>query len=63
MSDDLKNRGKRDRDRVNVNEAWERAEWCKDFNCTEAELRAAVAKVGVMATAVRAEIDRMKGRR
>lgn len=58
MSDDLKNRGPADRARVNVNEAWERAYWCKEFSCNEAQLRAAVAAVGVMAVNVRAHLKK-----
>ena len=52
--DNLKNRGPADRARVNVGEAWEREYWCKEFGCTEAQLRAAVNAVGVMTTNVRA---------
>lgn len=52
MADDLKNRGPGDRSRVNVNEAWERAWWCNKWNVTEAQLRAAVAVVGVSSAAV-----------
>lgn len=54
MSDNLGNRGPADRARVNVNESWEVRWWCNEFGCTEADLRAAVRAVGVMATAVRA---------
>jgi hypothetical protein len=53
MADDLKDRGPRDRERVNVNEDWEVRHWCTAFGCTEAELRDAVGRVGVMATDVR----------
>ncbi|RKH14803.1 DUF3606 domain-containing protein [Corallococcus sp. CA053C] len=53
MSDDLKNRGPADRSRVNVNETWEVKYWCNQFGCTEAQLRAAVNAVGVMADDVR----------
>lgn len=56
MSDDLTNRGPRDRDRVNVNEEWERRWWCSKFGCTEEQLRAAVRAVGVMADDVRAHL-------
>lgn len=58
MTDDLKNHGPADRARVNVNEAWERAYWCKDFGCTEAQLRAAVAAVGVMVVNVRRHLGK-----
>jgi len=53
MVDDLKNRGPQDRSRVNVNEPWEVRYWCGHFGCTEGQLRAAVAAVGVSADAVR----------
>lgn len=58
MTDDLKNRGPADRTRVNVNEAWERAYWCKEFGCTETQLRAAVVAVGVMAVNVRRHLSK-----
>lgn len=58
MTDDLKNRGPADRARVNVNEAWEVRWWCKEFGCTEAQLRAAVKAVGVMVANVRAQLRR-----
>ncbi|MFB1485377.1 DUF3606 domain-containing protein [Corallococcus sp. RDP092CA] len=58
MSDDLKNRGPRDRARVNVNEPWEVRWWCAHFGCTEAQLRAAVAAVGVMAVKVKARLGK-----
>jgi hypothetical protein len=54
--DNLKNRGPADRSRVNVTEAWEREYWCKEFGCTETQLRAAVKAVGVMADKVRAHL-------
>ncbi|WP_460578035.1 DUF3606 domain-containing protein [Hymenobacter coalescens] len=53
MPDDLTNRGPADRARVNVNEPHERRYWCREFNCSEAQLRAAVEAVGVMADKVR----------
>jgi len=54
VSDDLHNRGPRDRSRVNVHEAWELRYWCGALNCTEPQLRRAVGAVGVMVTDVRA---------
>ncbi|AMJ65928.1 DUF3606 domain-containing protein [Hymenobacter sp. PAMC 26628] len=53
MSDDRTNRGPADRSRINVNEDYEVRYWCKEFGCTEAQLRAAVKAVGVMADKVR----------
>lgn len=58
MVDDLKNRGPRDRARVNVNENWEVTWWCKEFGCRENQLRQAVEAVGVMVTDVRAYLRR-----
>ncbi|MBM7121931.1 DUF3606 domain-containing protein [Dyella kyungheensis] len=58
MSDDLDNRGPADRARVNVNESWEVRWWCKQFGCTEAQLRAAVKVVGVSANAVRQHLGK-----
>ena len=52
MADDLKKRGPADAMRVNVNEKWEVEHWTKKFGCTEAQLRAAVKAVGVMAADV-----------
>jgi hypothetical protein len=54
MSDDLGNRGPKDRERVDVHEAWEREYWCHRFGCTEAQLRHAVQQVGEMAKVVEA---------
>lgn len=58
MSDDLLNRGPRDRTRVNVHEAWEVRYWCGAFSCTEQQLRRAVSAVGVMASDVRTWLAR-----
>lgn len=58
MSDDLQNRGPRDRARVNVNEDWEVRWWCKEFGCTEQQLRDTVKRVGVMADNVRRALKR-----
>lgn len=48
MSDDLHNRGPRDRERINVHESWELTYWTKHFGVNEAQLRGAVLAVGVM---------------
>jgi len=56
MADNLDDRGPADRSRVNVNETWEVRYWCKEFDCTENQLRAAIEEVGVSATAVRKKI-------
>jgi hypothetical protein len=52
MSDNLKIRQPADAQRVNVNESWEVEYWTKKFGCSEAQLRAAVKAVGVMANDV-----------
>lgn len=53
MPDDLKNRGPQDRSRVNINEPYEVRHWTREFGCTEAQLRHAVAQVGVSVERVR----------
>ena len=58
MSDDKKNRGPADRARINVNESYELAYWTKELGVSEKTLRDAVAKVGVMASAVRAYLKK-----
>lgn len=52
MADDLKNRGPRDRSRININEDWELAYWSKEFGVSTAQLMAAVDKVGPSAQRV-----------
>jgi hypothetical protein len=54
MSDDLKNRGPRDRSRVNVHEAWELEYWTKHFGVSATKLKQAVGAVGVMVTDISA---------
>jgi hypothetical protein len=53
MSDDLTKRRPQDSSKVNVHEAWEVNWWCGEFNCTKAQLVAAVNTVGVSAAVVR----------
>jgi len=45
-------------DRIEVDNAYEVRRWCQRLVCTEAQLRAAVAKVGADPAAVRAELSR-----
>jgi hypothetical protein len=52
MSDDLDKRGPADRTRVNVNEDYEARYWASKWGVSEDELRAAVERVGVMASDV-----------
>lgn len=58
MSDDRKNTGSPDRDRVNVNEDYELQYWTKALGVTADELRAAVEAVGPTAAAVRAHLGK-----
>lgn len=60
MSDDKNKTGKQDRDRINVNEAYELRDWAEKFGVSPEELRKAVAEVGPMATAVEAQLREMK---
>ena len=53
MSDDLHKRRPQDASKINVHEEWEVRYWCKEFGCTEAELKKAVTAVGVSVAAVR----------
>jgi hypothetical protein len=50
----------KDRSRIDVNEATERAYWCQKFGCSETQLRNAVKMVGVTASKVRAQLARLK---
>jgi Protein of unknown function (DUF3606) len=49
MADDPTKRGAQDRERSNVNERHELEYWSKKLGITQAQLKDAVAKVGVMA--------------
>jgi hypothetical protein len=49
MADDLKDRGQRDRDRINVKEEYEVRYWSEKFGVSAEQLKATVARVGVMA--------------
>jgi hypothetical protein len=53
MADNLNNRGAGDRARININEPHEIRYWTDALQVSEAELRAAVASVGVSAEEVR----------
>jgi hypothetical protein len=52
MSDNLQNRGPADRSRVNVNEPSELKYRCKEYGCTEQQLRQAISAVGTSAAKV-----------
>ena len=46
MADDKTNRGNPDRQRINLNQPHEVRDWAEKFGVSEAELQAAVQKVG-----------------
>ena len=58
MADDTNNRGAQDRGRINVNEDHEIRSWTQALGVTEAQLREAVAAVGVSADAVRQHLGK-----
>lgn len=49
--------------RVDPLDAEDMAYWCREFGCTLTELEAAVARVGEHVTALRAELERVAGKR
>jgi hypothetical protein len=56
MADDKTKTSPQDSSRINVHESYEVEYWSKKFRVTPAQLKAAVAKVGVSATAVEEEL-------
>jgi hypothetical protein len=58
MSDDKKNTGSPDRDRINVNEDYELQYWTEALGVSADELRAAVKAVGPTAAAVRKHLGK-----
>jgi hypothetical protein len=58
MTDDKKNAGSPDRDRINVNEDYELQYWTKALGVSADELRAAVRAVGPSAAAVREHLGK-----
>lgn len=58
MADDKTKAGAADRARINVNEDYELRDWSKKFGVTPEQLKAAVAKVGVMADDVEKELKK-----
>lgn len=58
MSDDKKNTGSPDRDRINVNEDYELQYWTKTLGVTSDQLKAAVKAVGPTAAAVRQHLGK-----
>jgi len=60
MSDDKKNIGKPDRDRINTSEDYEVQDWSKKFGVSTEELRDAVKKAGSNAKDVEAYLKNRK---
>lgn len=58
MSDDRKQVGSPDRDRINVNEDYELQYWTKALGVSADELRAAVDAVGPVADSVRRHLGK-----
>jgi hypothetical protein len=58
MSDDKRNPGRPDRDRIDVNEDYELRDWSEKFGVSKEELAAAVARVGPIAKDVEVELKR-----
>jgi hypothetical protein len=56
MSDDTKNSGAQDRNRINVNQDHELRYWTKELGVDEKTLRDAVARVGPMVNDVRSAL-------
>ncbi|RZZ86971.1 DUF3606 domain-containing protein [Pseudoxanthomonas winnipegensis] len=58
MSDDKKNTGSPDRDRINVNEDYEVQYWTKALGVSAEKLREAVKAVGPTSAAVREHLGK-----
>jgi len=58
MADDLKDRGPRDRSKINLREDWEVAWWTKKFGVSVEQLRDAVVRVGNSADKVAARLGK-----
>jgi len=61
MSDDKRNPGRPDRDRINVNEDYELRDWSKKFGVSKEELLAAVKRVGPMIRDVEVALRKAPG--
>jgi len=58
LSDDQRKREPADRSRIDINEPWEVKFRCKEFGCTEQQLRHAIAAVGDSAAKVNQYLKR-----
>jgi Protein of unknown function (DUF3606) len=61
MPDDLKNRGRPDRDRINVHEDHELRNWAQSLGVTPERIKEAVQAVGDRADKVREHLGDRKG--
>ena len=58
MADDLKNTGKQDDQRINLNQDHEVNYWSEKFGVTPGELKEAVEKAGPMVDDVRKQLNK-----
>lgn len=58
MSDDLRNTGSPDRDRINIHEEHEVRYWSEALDITPDQLKSVVASVGTSVEAVRRHVGR-----
>jgi hypothetical protein len=58
MPDEIRDRSRQDQLRIDVNQPHEIRYWAQRLGCSEQELRAAVARAGVMADDVRVALGR-----
>jgi hypothetical protein len=61
MSDDLLNKGPRDRSHISMAQAHEVHYWTRHFGISKDDLQRAIEKVGTSAAAVRKELGLMDG--
>jgi hypothetical protein len=61
MSDDKRNPGRPDRDRINVNEDYELKYWTEKLGVSKEELAAAVKRVGPMVRDVEVALRKAPG--
>jgi hypothetical protein len=61
MADDLKNRGPKDRSRVNTSEKWELDYWSKELGVSSEKLKELVGRVGPSVEKIRAAVRQHKG--
>ncbi|MDB5924884.1 MAG: hypothetical protein JWN13_3820 [Betaproteobacteria bacterium] len=58
MSDERRNKGQQDRNRIDVHEDYELRYWTKELGVSPDELKSAVQKVGPSAKAVREHLGK-----